>query len=131
MPSQQHSSPQQHSPQSQSTVGVTTPTLMVNNPQFQPGLQGHQQPPAQVPPVNQQANYQARPPPQCKQQFSQTPLPQISPLIMPPQQYNPQVPPPYIPWYPSSNSPSPDSNDSSMISVLQKQLEMQDRREKA
>ena len=63
MPSQQHSFPQQHSPQSQYTVGVTTPTLMVNNPQFQPGLQGHQQPPAQVPPVNQQANYQARPPP--------------------------------------------------------------------
>ena len=51
--SPQHSSPsQQHSQQSQSTVGITTPTLMVNNPQFQQGFQ--QQPPAPVPQVNQQ-----------------------------------------------------------------------------
>ena len=130
MPSQQHSSPQQHLPQSQSTVGVTTPMVMVNNPQFQPGLQGHQQPPAQVPPVNQQANYQARPL-QCNRQFSQPPLPQVSPLITPPQQYNPKVPPPCIPQYPSSISPSTGSNDSSMSSVFQKQLKMQERRERA
>ena len=62
MPSQHHYSPQQHLPQSQSTVVVTTPMLMVNNPQFQPSLQGHHQSPAQVPLVNQQANYLARPP---------------------------------------------------------------------
>ena len=63
--SPQHSSPsQQHSQQSQSTVGLTTPTLMVNNPPFQQGLQ--QQPPAPIPPVNQQTNYQVRP-----QQFNQ------------------------------------------------------------
>ena len=37
--SPQHSSPsQQPSQQSQSTVGVTTPTLTVNNPQFQQGF---------------------------------------------------------------------------------------------
>ena len=63
--SPQHSSPsQQHSQQSQSTVGITTPTLMVKNPPFQQGLQ--QQPPAPIPPVNQQTNYQVRP-----QQFNQ------------------------------------------------------------
>ena len=36
---QQPSHPQ-HSQQSQSTVGSSTPTLMVNNPQYHPGLQG-------------------------------------------------------------------------------------------
>ena len=54
--SPQQSSPSQpHSQQSQSTVDVTTLTLMVNNPPFQQGLQ--QQPPAPVPQANQQANY--------------------------------------------------------------------------
>ena len=51
--SPQHSSPsQQHSQQSQSTVVITTPTLMVNNLPFQQGLQ--RQPSAPIPPVNQQ-----------------------------------------------------------------------------
>ena len=42
------SQPQQHSQQSQSTVGITTPTLPVTN------LHNFQHPP----PVNQQLNYQ-------------------------------------------------------------------------
>ena len=37
-PQFQNISPQQHSQQSQSTVGTSTPTLMVNNPPFQEGL---------------------------------------------------------------------------------------------
>ena len=75
--SPQHSSPsQQHSQQSQSTVGITTPTLMVNNSRFQQGFQ--QQPPAPVPQVNQQANYQVRSQ-QFNQQFTQPSFPQMSP----------------------------------------------------
>ena len=58
---------QQHSQQSQSTVGITTPTLTVTNPQFQQNFQ--HQPPAPIPQVNQQANYQVRPQ-QFNQQFS-------------------------------------------------------------
>ena len=64
---------------------------MVNNPQFQQGFQQH--PPAPVPQVNQQANYQVRSQ-QFNQQFTQPSLPQVSPLLMPPQPFNPQVPPP-------------------------------------
>ena len=98
---------------------------MVKNQPFPQGLQ--QQPPAPVPLINQQANYQVRPQ-QFNQQFS---LPQVSPLLTPPQQYNSQVPPPYIPQYPPSNSPSTGSNDSSVLTVLQRQLEMQERRDRA
>ena len=65
----------------------------MNNPQFQQGFQ--QQPPAPVPQVNQQANYQVRPQ-QFNQQFTQPSLPQVSPLLMPPQPFNTQVPPPYF-----------------------------------
>ena len=123
--SPQHSShSQQHSQQSQSTVGVTTPTLMVTNPPFQQNFQ--QQPPAPVPQVNQQMNYQVRPQ-QFNQHFSQPPLPQVSPLLMPPQPFNPQVPPPYFPQYPPSNSPSAGRNDSSILVALQKQWEKQER----
>ena len=131
--SPQHSSPsQQHYQQSQSTVGIATPTLMVNNPQFQQGFK--QQPPAPVPQVNQQANYQVRPQ-QLNQQFTQTSLPQVSPLLMPPQpsntlvpqSFNPQVPPPYFPQYPPSNSPSVGSSNSSILVALQKQWEKQER----
>ena len=96
---------------------------MVNNP-FQQGLQ--QQPPAPVPPVNQQANYQVRPQ-QFNQQFTQPTLPQVSPLLTPPQPFNPQVLPPYFPQYPPSNSPSADSSDSSILVALQKQWEKQER----
>ena len=114
---------QQHSQQSQSTVGVTTPTLTVTNPQFPQNFQ--HLPPAPVSQVNQQLNYQVRPP--HFQQFTQ---PQVSPLLMPPQPFNPQVPPPYFPQYPSSNSPSVGSNDSSILAALQKQWEKQERIDK-
>ena len=63
-PQFQQPSPQQHSQQSQSIVGSSTPTQMVNNPQYQQGLQG--QPQRQpVPPV-QQVNQQVRPPTHLK-----------------------------------------------------------------
>ena len=44
-------------------------------------------------PTGQPTNYQVRPQ-QFNQQFTQPPLPQVSPLLMPPQPFNPQVPPP-------------------------------------
>ena len=110
---------QQHSQQSQSTVGVTTPTLTVTNPQFPLSFQ--HLPPVPVPQVNQWLNYQVRPP-QLNQQFTQPSLPQVSPLIMPPQPFNPQTPPLYFPQYPPSNSPSVGSNDSSILAALQKTM---------
>ena len=73
------SHPQQHSQQSQSTVGITIPTLPVTNPPFQHNFQ-------HLPPVNQQLNYQVQP--MHFQQFTQ---PQVSPLKMPPQPFNPQI----------------------------------------
>ena len=94
--SPQHStqqSPPQHLQQSQSTVGSSTPTLMVNNPQYRQSFQGQprRQPTAPVPHVNQQV----RPPtPQTfNQQYNQYQVPQASPLLAQPQ-YNPQIPPP-------------------------------------
>ena len=95
---------------------------MVINPSFQQGLQ--QQPPAPIPPVNQQTNYQVRPQ-QFNQQFTQPPLPQVSPLLTPPQPFNPQVPPPYFPQYPPFNSPSVGSSDSSILVGLVPQLASQ------
>ena len=118
---------QQHSQQSQSTVGVTTPTLTVTNPQFPQSFQ--HLPPAPVSQINQQLNYQVRPP-QFNQQFTQPSLPQVSPLLMPPQQFNQQVPPPYFPQYPPANSPSVGSKDSSILAALQKQWEKQERMDK-
>ena len=118
---------QQHSQQSQSTVGITTPTLTVTNPQFPQSSQ--HLPPAPVPQVNQELNYQVRPP-QFNQQFTQPSLPQVSPLLMPPQLFNPQVLPPYFPHYPPSNSPSVGSNNSSILAALQKQWEKQERIDK-
>ena len=103
---------------------MTTPTLTVNNPQLQQGFQ--QQSPAPVPQVNQQANYQVRSE-QFNQQFTQPSLPQVSPLLMPPQPFNPQVPTPYFPQYPPSNSPSVGSSDASILVALQKQWEKQER----
>ena len=105
-----------------------TPTLMVNSPPFQQGLQ--QQPPVPVSQTNQQNNYHARP-----QQFNHNSSPWVSPLLTPPQQFNthipqpfnPQVPPPYFPQYPPSNSPSAGSNDSSVLVALQKQWKKQER----
>ena len=118
---------QQHSQQSQSTVRITTPTPTVTNPQFSQSFQ--HPPPAPAPQVNQQLNYQARSP-QFNQQFTQPSLPQVSPLLMPPQPFNPQVLPPYFAQYPPSNSPSAGSNDSSILAALQKQWEKQERIDK-
>ena len=54
-----NNSPQQHSQQRQFTLGISTPTLMVNNPPFQEGLNGQQQPPStQASHTNQQPNFQ-------------------------------------------------------------------------
>ena len=49
---------------------------------------------------------------------------------MPPQQFNLQILPPYFPQYPPSNSPSAGSNDSSILTALQKQWEKQERLDK-
>ena len=85
---------QQHLQQSQSTVGSSTPMLMVNNLQYQQGLQGQSQ--RKPPPPVQQVNQQVRPPtPQTfNQQYNQYQVPQASPLLAQPK-YNPQVPSPY------------------------------------
>ena len=104
--------------QSQSTVGITTPTLPVTNPPLQHNFQHPL-------PINPQLNHQARPP--HFQQFTQ---PQTSPLQTPPQPSNLQIPPPYFPQYPPSNSPSVGSNNSSILAALQKQWEKQERLDK-
>ena len=110
-----HNSPQQQQPkQSQSTVGVTTPTMIVNNPQVQPVL--HAQPQQ----INQQPPYQVRPP------LNQPFIPQVNPLLTPPQAFNTQVLPPYFPQYPPSNSPSVGSTNSFILIALQKQWERQE-----
>ena len=106
------------SPQSQSTIGITTPTLPVTNPSLQHNFQ-------HLPPINPQLNYQAWPP--HFQQFTQ---PQASPLQAPPQPFNLQIPPPYLPQYPPSNSPLASGNDSSILAALQKQCEKQERLDK-
>ena len=106
------------SPQSQSTVGITTPTLPVTNPLLQHNFQHPL-------PINPQLKYQARP--MHFQQFTQ---PQASPLQTPPQPFNPQILPPYFLQYPPSNSPSAGSNDSSILAALQKQWEKQERLDK-
>ena len=68
-----HNSPQQQQPQqSQSTAGVTTPTLIVNNPQAPPDLQ------AQPQQINQHPPYQVRPP------LNAPFIPQVNPLLTPP-----------------------------------------------
>ena len=84
----QQPSPEQHSQQSQSTVGSSTPMLMVNNLKYQQGLQGQPQK-QRVPPV-QQVNQQVRPPtPQTfNEQYNQYQVPQASPLLV-------QIPSPY------------------------------------
>ena len=106
------------SQQSQSTVGITTPTLPVTNPPLQHNFQHPL-------PINPHLNYQAQPP--HFQQFTQ---PQVSPLQIPPQPFNPQILPPYFPQYPPSNSPLAGSNDSSILAALQKQWEKQERLDK-
>ena len=90
------------------------PTLIVNNPQVQPGLH------AQLQQINQQPPYQVRPP------LNQPFIPQVNPLLTPPQAFNTQVPPPYFPQYPPANSHSASSTDSSILIALQKQWERQE-----
>ena len=126
----QNHSPQQHSQQSAFMVGISTPTLMVNN-QLQMGPQQCQQwhPSPQVPSVSQQANSPIRHN-QFNQHFQQLPVPQLSPLMAPPQQYNPQIPPPYFHQYPPVNSPSVDSNESLLARVFHRQMDMAEKQEK-
>ena len=50
--------------------------------------------------------------------------------MAPPQQYNPQIPPPYFPQYPLANSPSVDSNESLLARVFHRQMDMVKRQEK-
>ena len=94
-------SPQQHSQQSASTMNISTPMLMVNNPLQSDPQQGQQQhQPPQIPPQNQPTNSPVRHN-QFNQQFQQPPMPQVSSLMAPPQQhYNSQIPPPYFHHYP-------------------------------
>ena len=99
--------------QSQSTIGLTTPSLPVTNPPLKHNFQHPL-------PINPQLNYQAWP--LHFQQFTQ---PQASPLQTPPWPFNPQILPPYFPQYSPSNSPLAGSNDSSILVALQKQWEKQ------
>ena len=119
----QQTPPQQHLLQSQSTVGSSTPTLMVNNLQYQQGPQG--QPLRQPVPLVQQVNQQVRPPtPQTfNQQYNQYQVPQASPLLAQPQ-YNPQIPPHY-PGQWQQQAPSVQSNPSNSNSDLSQILHEQ------
>ena len=67
---------------------------------------------------------------QFNQQFQQPQVPQVSPLMAPPQQYNPQIPPPYFHHYPPTNSPSVDNNESMLARVFHRQIDMAKRQEK-
>ena len=81
----QNHSPQQHSQQSASTMTISTPTLMVKYPLHSSPQQGQpQHPPPQIPPQNQPTNSPIRHN-QFNQQFQQPPMPQESPLMVPPQ----------------------------------------------
>ena len=57
-------------------------------------------------------------------------MPQVSPLMVPPQQYNPQIPPPYFHHYPPANSPSVDSNETLLARVFHRQMDMAEGQEK-
>ena len=50
--------------------------------------------------------------------------------MAPPQQYNPQIPPPYFHHYPPTNSPSVDSNELMLARVFYRQIPMAERQEK-
>ena len=112
-----NSSPPQNSQQSQSTVGVTTPALMVNNPSRQRG-------PTAGP--NQSLQYPTQ---QFNPQFPQPPSPQVSPLLHQGQPFNPQIPPPYFPQYAPSNSLSMGS-EASYLAIIHKQLERQEKQDR-
>ena len=57
-------------------------------------------------------------------------MPQVSPLMAPTQQYNPQIPPPYFPQYPPANSSSVDSSESLLARVFHRQMDIAERQEK-
>ena len=104
--------------------------LMVNNPLQTGPQQGQQQhPPPQLLPPNQPANSPIRHN-QSNQQFLQPPMPQVSPLMAPPQQYNPQIAPPNFHHYPPTKNPSVDSNESLLARVFHRQMDMVERQEK-
>ena len=111
-----NSSLPQDSQQSQSTVGITTPTFMVNNSPRQPG-------PTTGP--NQPLQYFTQ---HFNPQFSQPPSSQVSPLLHPGQPFNPQIPLPYFPQYAPSNSLSMGS-EASYLAVIHKQLERQEKQD--
>ena len=95
---------------------------MVNN-QLQMGpQQGQQQHPS---PVSQHASSPIRHN-QFNQHFQQPPMSQVAP----PQQYNPQILPPYFHQYPPANSPSVDSNESLLARVFRRQMDMAERQER-
>ena len=109
-----NSSLPQNSQQSQSTVGIVTPTLMVNNSPRQPG-------PTTGP--NQPLQYSTQ---HFNLHFSQPPSSQVSSLLHPGQPFNPQIPPPYFPQYAPSNSHLMGS-EASYLAVIHKQLERQEK----
>ena len=111
-------------------MSISTPMLMINNPLQTGPQQGQQQhPPPQIPPPNQPTNSPIRHN-QFNQQFQQPPMPQVSPIMAPPQQYNPQILPPYFHHYPPTNSPSVDSYESLLARVFHRQMDMAERQEK-
>ena len=57
-------------------------------------------------------------------------MPQVISLMAPPQQYNPQISPPYFHHYPPTNSPSVDSNELLLARVFHRQIDMAERQEK-
>ena len=114
-------SPPQHSQQSQSTAGSSTPMLMINNPeQFQ---QGHQR--QTTLPVQQQVNKQVRPPvsQQLNPQFNQYTPSHASPLLSQPP-FNPQYPPPYPGQWPQ-HPPSVHSNMTETSELITQVLDRQ------
>ena len=57
-------------------------------------------------------------------------MPQVSPPMATPQQYNPQIPPPYFHQYPPANSPSVNSSESLLTRVFRRQIDMAERQER-
>ena len=99
----------QNSQQSQSTVGITTPTLMVNNSPRQPGPTTGPNQPLQYPTQH------------CNPHFLQPQSSQVSPLLHPGQPFNPQIPPPYAPSM---------GSEASYLVVIHKQLERQEKQDR-
>ena len=110
-------SPQHHFQQSQSTIGSSTLTLMVDkNLWFQQGPQGQVTPPGQ-----NRVNQQVRPSQPVNSQYNQLNIHQQSP-VFPPQQFNAQYPPPYPGQWPPQ-LPSVHSNATETSEVLTQVLD--------